>query len=75
MTPEGATKYLVATDHLEDDRLKVLTVEDLFDVVVCTMPRITAILLLSIGSGASSRPESIRMRLMMPLRPSSTIHA
>lgn len=34
VTPEGAQKYLVATDHLEDDRLKVLTVEDLFDVVV-----------------------------------------
>ena len=34
VTPEGATKYLAATDHLEDDRLKVLTVEDLFDVVV-----------------------------------------
>jgi PGM1 C-terminal domain len=34
LTPEGNTKYLVATDHLEDDRLKVLTVEDLFDVVV-----------------------------------------
>ena len=34
VTPEGTTKYLVATDHLEDDRLKVLTVEDLFDVVV-----------------------------------------
>ncbi|HEV7854459.1 MAG TPA: peptide ligase PGM1-related protein [Mycobacterium sp.] len=34
VTPEGNAKYLVATDHLEDDRLKVLTVEDLFDVVV-----------------------------------------
>jgi hypothetical protein len=34
VTPEGLSKYLVATDHLEDDRLKVLTVEDLFDVVV-----------------------------------------
>ncbi len=34
VTPEGVSKYLVATDHLEDDRLKVLTVEDLFDVVV-----------------------------------------
>ncbi len=34
VTPEGTTKYLAATDHLEDDRLKVLTVEDLFDVVV-----------------------------------------
>ena len=34
VTPEGTTKYLAATDHLEDDRLKVLTVEYLFDVVV-----------------------------------------
>ncbi|RDH76937.1 hypothetical protein DVS77_19090 [Mycolicibacterium moriokaense] len=34
LTPEGKAKYLVATDHLEDDRLKVLTVDDLFDVVV-----------------------------------------
>lgn len=34
VTPEGLSKFLVATDHLEDDRLKVLTVEDLFDVVV-----------------------------------------
>lgn len=34
VTTEGATKYLVATDHLEDDRLKVLTMDDLFDVVV-----------------------------------------
>ena len=34
VTPEGNSKFLVATDHLEDDRLKVLTVEDLFDVVV-----------------------------------------
>jgi PGM1 C-terminal domain len=34
VTPEGLSKYLVATDHLEDDRLKVLTVDDLFDVVV-----------------------------------------
>jgi hypothetical protein len=34
LTPEGLCKYLVATDHLEDDRLKVLTVDDLFDVVV-----------------------------------------
>ena len=33
-TPSGAVKHLVATDHLEDDRLKALTVEDLFDVVV-----------------------------------------
>ena len=34
LTPSGSTKYLVATDHLEDDRLKALTVEDLFDIVV-----------------------------------------
>ncbi len=34
VTPGGTSKYLVATDHLEDDRLKVLTVPDLFDVVV-----------------------------------------
>lgn len=33
-TPDGVNKYLVATDHLEDDRLKVLTVTDLFDVVM-----------------------------------------
>ncbi|QGN31875.1 peptide ligase PGM1-related protein [Microlunatus sp. Gsoil 973] len=32
-TPAGATKYLVATDHLEDDRLRALTVDDLFDIV------------------------------------------
>ena len=34
LTPSGSTKYLVATDHLEDDRLKALTVAELFDVVV-----------------------------------------
>jgi PGM1 C-terminal domain len=34
LTPGGTSKYLVATDHLEDDRLKVLTVADLFDAVV-----------------------------------------
>jgi hypothetical protein len=34
LTPSGSTKYLVATDHLEDERLKGLTVEDLFDIVV-----------------------------------------
>jgi hypothetical protein len=33
-TAEGVPKHLVATDHLEDDRLKALTVEDLFDVAV-----------------------------------------
>jgi hypothetical protein len=34
LTPTGSSKNLVATDHLEDDRLKALTVTDLFDVVV-----------------------------------------
>jgi hypothetical protein len=34
LTPSGSTKYLVATDHLEDERLKGLTVGDLFDIVV-----------------------------------------
>jgi hypothetical protein len=33
-TPGGSPKYLVATDHVEDDRLKVLTVLDLFEIVV-----------------------------------------
>jgi hypothetical protein len=33
MTPGGIGKYLVATDHLEDDRLRALTVRDLFDLV------------------------------------------
>ncbi len=33
-TANGVAKHLVATDHLEDDRLRALTVEDLFDVVV-----------------------------------------
>jgi hypothetical protein len=33
MTPGGKGKYLVATDHLEDDRLRSLTVRDLFDLV------------------------------------------
>ena len=33
-TASGAAKHLVATDHLEDDRLKALTVDDLFDVAV-----------------------------------------
>jgi hypothetical protein len=32
-TAAGATKHLVATDHFEDERLKTLTVDDLFDVV------------------------------------------
>ena len=30
LTPEGSQKYLVATDHFEDDRLKVLTVDGPF---------------------------------------------
>ena len=34
LTPSGSTKYLVATDHFEDERLKALTVPELFDVVV-----------------------------------------
>ena len=34
LTPSGTPKYLVATDHFEDDRLKVLTVAELFDAVV-----------------------------------------
>ncbi|PXX06323.1 peptide ligase PGM1-related protein [Mycolicibacterium moriokaense] len=34
VTPTGSTKFLVATDHFEDERLKALTVTDLFDVVV-----------------------------------------
>jgi hypothetical protein len=34
LTPGGTSKYLIATDHLEDDRLKALTVTDLFDIVV-----------------------------------------
>jgi PGM1 C-terminal domain len=34
LTPGGSPKYLVATDHFEDDRLKVLTTAELFDIVV-----------------------------------------
>ena len=34
LTPSGSEKHLVATDHFEDDRLKALTVTDLFQVVV-----------------------------------------
>ena len=33
LTPDGAEKHLVATDHLESDSLRALTVEDLFDIV------------------------------------------
>src|SRR4029077_11801732 len=36
LTPSGSTKYLVATDHFEDERLKALTVTELFDAVVRT---------------------------------------
>ena len=32
-TPLGREKYLVATDHLEDESLRGLLVEDLFDIV------------------------------------------
>ena len=32
--PDGPQKYLVATDHFEDARLRALTVDELFDVVV-----------------------------------------
>ncbi|MGX9788262.1 peptide ligase PGM1-related protein [Mycobacterium sp. MMS18-G62] len=34
LTPSGSRKYLVATDHFEDERLKALTVRELFDLVV-----------------------------------------
>ena len=33
LTPDGDEKHLVATDHLESDSLRALTVEDLFDIV------------------------------------------
>lgn len=33
LTPDGSVKHLIATDHFEDDRLKSLTVADLFDIV------------------------------------------
>lgn len=33
VTAAGQVKHLVATDHFEDDRLKTLTVDDLFDIV------------------------------------------
>lgn len=32
-TASGATRHLVATDHLEDDRLRALTTRDVLDVV------------------------------------------
>jgi hypothetical protein len=34
LTPSGSRKYLVATDHFEDPRLKAFTVGDLFDSTV-----------------------------------------
>ena len=34
LTPSRSAKYLVATDHFEDERLKALTVTELFDAVV-----------------------------------------
>jgi hypothetical protein len=33
LTQDGAEKHLVATDHLESDSFRALTVEDLFDIV------------------------------------------
>ena len=33
LTAEGREKHLVATDHLESERLKALTIDDLFDIV------------------------------------------
>jgi len=33
LTPDGSVKHLIATDHFEDQRLKGLTVADLFDIV------------------------------------------
>jgi hypothetical protein len=33
LTPSGAPKYLVATDHLEHPALRALTADDLFDLV------------------------------------------
>lgn len=33
ITPSGAERYLVATDHLEDDALRGMRIADLFDVV------------------------------------------
>jgi hypothetical protein len=34
MAPSGREKHLVATDHLQDDLLRGLTLDDLFDVAV-----------------------------------------
>ena len=33
LTPDGREKHLVATDHLESDEMRALTVDDLFDIV------------------------------------------
>ena len=33
VTADGAEKHLVATDHLESDSLRALTIDDLFDIV------------------------------------------
>ena len=34
IAPNGREKHLVATDHLEDDLLRGLTIDDLFDIAV-----------------------------------------
>ena len=34
IAPSGREKHLVATDHLQDDRLRGLTIDDLFDIAV-----------------------------------------
>ena len=34
IAPSGREKHLVATDHLEDERLRGLTIDDLFDIAV-----------------------------------------
>jgi hypothetical protein len=34
LAPSGREKHLVATDHLQDDQLRGLTIDDLFDVAV-----------------------------------------
>jgi PGM1 C-terminal domain len=36
VTPAGEERHLVATDHLDDERLRALRVEDLFDVLART---------------------------------------
>ncbi len=37
-TPDGLERHLVATDHLQDDALKGLRVDDLFDLIARTRP-------------------------------------